>query len=163
MFCEEGRVKRLCFMSLLRVDIKWHMILRHTCPMCSIYNTSSLRKGLGSLPRRRLQSANDLFSKLLGLIKVAYYMSLFPREAHNIEWPLPTPPPLPPPEKLNCHGNRQKRMSDVLLGGMLKDVKIQTYEEDVGVRLHSRQTTSPCRGLDAWWGPACLASPEQRT
>lgn len=40
-------------------------------------------------------------------------------------------------------------MSDVLLGGMLKDVKIQTYEEDVGVRLHSRQMASPCRGLDA--------------
>ena len=57
--------------------------------------------------------------------------------------------PIPPPEKLNCHGNRQKRMSDVLLGGMLKDVKIQTYEEDVGVRLHSRQMASPCRGLDA--------------
>lgn len=35
---------------------------------------------------------------------------------------------------LNCYGNRQISMSDVLLGGMLKNVKAHIYQVDGGVR-----------------------------
>lgn len=34
---------------------------------------------------------------------------------------------------LDCYGDRQKRMSDVQLGGMLKHVKVKIYQVDVGL------------------------------
>ena len=52
------------------------------------------------LPPQRQQLANNFFRKLLGLIKVAYYMSLFPREAHKMKRPLLTPPPHSPSRKI---------------------------------------------------------------
>ena len=36
-------------MTLLRADIKSYMILSHICPMCRVYNTSAIGKGLGPL------------------------------------------------------------------------------------------------------------------
>lgn len=66
-------------------------------------------------------------------------MSLFPRKL--ITWNGHCPAPLQ--EKL-VPWEQTERMSDVLLEEVCwEDVKIQTYEEDVRVRLHSRQTTSP--------------------
>lgn len=87
-------------MSLLRVDIKWHMILRHTCPMHSIYNTSSLRKGLGSLAPSKTAISKRFIQQTLRAYQGGILYVAFPREAHNMEWPLPTPPPHSPSRKV---------------------------------------------------------------
>ena len=63
---------------------------------------------------------------------------------------------------LNCYGNRQKRMSDVLLRGMLKHVKVQIYQVDVGIgRVYVPDRGAP--HTKAWMHDgACLASVEAK-